>query len=180
MRAIVLAGLQQLANDGGEIIQVAAEQGFLEVLSLSRKTNCIRILTLNELVVLHWEAKIAHKKLISCLQRSINTIGHRRLQIPFIFPQNPIKTKQNWSQTHSHSELRPNKSVTVRFFWTWQCTQTELSAVLWPNSPVFLLRVLMSTTAAWFFSVKCFSKIMLCFSLALSINTVWLPTHRTW
>lgn len=57
MRAIVLAGLQQLANDGGEITQVAAKRGFLEALSLSRKTNCIRILTLNELIVLHWEAK---------------------------------------------------------------------------------------------------------------------------
>lgn len=42
------------------------------------------------------------------------------------------------------------------------------------------MRVLTSTTAAWFFSVKCFSKIMLCFSLALSINTVWVPTHSTW
>lgn len=81
MRATVLAGLQQLANDGGEIIQVAAEQDFLEVLSLSRKTNCIRILTLNELVVLHWEARIAHKKLISCLQHSINAIGHLRSHI---------------------------------------------------------------------------------------------------
>lgn len=57
MSAIVLAGLQQLANDGGEITQVVAKQGFLEALFFSRKISCIRILTLNELVVLHWEAQ---------------------------------------------------------------------------------------------------------------------------
>lgn len=62
MRAIVLAGLQQLANDGGEITQVATKQGVLEALSLSRKTSCIRILKLNELVVLHWKANQKKKK----------------------------------------------------------------------------------------------------------------------
>lgn len=78
MRAIVLAGLQQLANNGGEITQVAAKQGFLEALSLSRKTSCIRILTLNELVVLHWKAKKTkqkHKEVISYVQHSPTLLG---------------------------------------------------------------------------------------------------------
>lgn len=76
MRAIVLAGLQQLANDGGEITQVAAKQGFLEALTLSRKTSCIRILTLNELVVLHWKAKkTKHKEVISYVQPSPTLLG---------------------------------------------------------------------------------------------------------
>lgn len=106
-----------------------------------------------------------------------HTTGDLLLQTTCILPQNPIKTNQNWSKTNSHTDIRPNKTVTDRFFWTWTQGQNSQQCC---DSPVFLLRVLMSTTAAWFFSVKCLSKIMLCFSLALSMNTVWLPTHRTW
>lgn len=54
-RAIVLAGLQQVADDGGEIDQVAAEQGLRGVLALYLpwETTCSGILRLDELVVLH-------------------------------------------------------------------------------------------------------------------------------
>lgn len=63
-----------MANDGGEIAQVAAKQRLLEILSLFRKTNCIKILTLNELIVLHWEAEEAHRVNIILMEQH-HTIG---------------------------------------------------------------------------------------------------------
>lgn len=54
-RAIVLAGLQQVADDRGEIAQVAAKQGLWAalVLWLPGGSGCSGILRLDELVVLH-------------------------------------------------------------------------------------------------------------------------------
>lgn len=56
-----------------------------------------------------------------------HTIGHLLLQITFIFPQNPIKTNQNLSQTHSHSELRPNKTDTVQTDGALSSAVTQLA-----------------------------------------------------